>query len=153
MRIGPREGTDLFQSAIDAFGHQSSPEKRHVWARLQARYAQMLMLELYRDDISEMLASGLEIAKECHDKAEIAFCLMLAGKNQNRPDLYPASVPLFEESLQYYQEINDQYYVAELNSCLGHHARLSNSNAKLAIYMGLPAVYLRLPGPIFLLQF
>jgi predicted ATPase/DNA-binding CsgD family transcriptional regulator len=107
MRGRYYECEEMFRQAQQAF-----TSDRRTWGRITARRAWIVLLGYMTttpiEDWKSLLEQCLAIARDHEDRAEAAFCLYCLGIEAT-PRSADAGLPLFEESLALYRELNDVY--------------------------------------------
>lgn len=133
-----QEGLVFFQTAQEKMSDAPPDEKSYfVWSRVLARYTLFFFKNSpqQHDRAQELLNKSLTIAREYGNEAEIAFCLRaLGGVVMDSAD-YSDALPVFEESLTYYRNLDDRFYMARTLDNIAYYYSLagqSENNSKFA---------------------
>lgn len=118
MRSRWRDAKEPFQKAHEAFAPQPGEEPSSTWGMLLARYP------YDKNNRDQELAIALRVAKKRNDLEEIALALYMTGtsmmmksERKHAPataDLLARADALFDESMDIYQTIGDDFHVGEL---------------------------------------
>lgn len=120
-----KECDTLFSHAREGLAPESNGAAPHpVWARVVARFP---------SDNLQDLETSLEIARQQHDQAEVAWCLRMLGLSARRDRDWDRCLEHYLESLAQYRALNDDFYVArvlgDLAGCYQFMGQLDKSAA------------------------
>ena len=111
MRGYLQAGVDLFlraETQIDSVAHEA------IWGRLVARGTRLRVMMKDYDNVLETLQACLSIAQAHESQTDVAFCLMMAGNTYWHIHDYGTGIQYYEQSLEYYRQIDDLFYVSLL---------------------------------------
>ena len=98
------ERTALFHYAEQRFATINDAEPEPLWGRLLAR----------SDPTQSQLETALQIARQNHDEAEVAFCLIFLAREAYKVREFERAKQLLEESLAIYTELDNRYGMAKV---------------------------------------
>lgn len=117
----------IFKPAFNKFAPLPDETPHPVWGRILSR-----TLHFIDDDSIATLQEALEIAQASEDKMEIAYCLQtlgvvhlrdvvwLIGRRQRSSIDIPKAIGFYERSLEVFQEIDDNFGIADVYDMLGN---------------------------------
>jgi len=121
------EGQALLRHALVQWTPESGQAPHPAWARIIARIMEQQQGSWLTAVDNGALAQALAIARQQDNQAEVAFCLWVLGlafvsERHVAPfiiSLAPA-ISLYEQSLTYFRNCNDRFYMAQVLENLGH---------------------------------
>ncbi|HLZ63590.1 MAG TPA: LuxR C-terminal-related transcriptional regulator [Ktedonosporobacter sp.] len=155
MRGRYHEIVHLLRAAIEQVPSSLTQEQRFVLCRIQARLARLVLLGSLRIEskhaeegefiaahmaqftqkLSSQIEACLAIARTQQDRAEIGFCLLVAGifavweTNGDRHHLPTRAAMLFEESLRLFEALGDLFYQADVLAWLAWEMPMEDEEA------------------------
>lgn len=108
-----QESGVLFRYAERQFAAEHDPERVRTWGRLATRAADGT------EAFQTQLETALQIARRDEDLSEIALCLRRLAFTAYDKRAFAKATELFEESVTYYRNSGDRYYLAEVLGELG----------------------------------
>lgn len=118
-----REGEDLFRQAQTAFvSSETGGSPLPVWGSLTACRAWLLLLgEIPLPvDLPAQMEQALTAARACQDRAGTAFCQLVLGILALQSNDTTRSLSLLGDSLAFYREIDDRFFMSAILDWLGH---------------------------------
>jgi tetratricopeptide (TPR) repeat protein len=116
MRNRYQEILELLRLGREQLAPATGERPHPVWGRVIARVP--MAGRVFLEPLAEVrvrVEMSLTIAREHGDQAEVAFCLWRLGQAVfNDNDDFSAALAYCEQSLAYYQALDDRYYLAQL---------------------------------------
>ena len=115
MRVRYQEGLDLLRLAREKLAPTDGEKPHPIWGRVMGRVFGLNEAVLEPpDEVKVRLETGLTIAQEQDDRAEMAFCLWRFGFAFLGDDDRTLALSYYEQSLTHYRTLADQFYIAQL---------------------------------------
>lgn len=120
MRIRFQEGLELQQLGREELAPVAEEAPHPIWGRVMARM--LGQNSAFYESLTESRArieTGLAIARQDKNQAEIAFCLWRLAVSAQLSGDSIAAIPAYEASLALYQALDDRFYQGYLLQDLG----------------------------------
>jgi tetratricopeptide (TPR) repeat protein len=115
MRNRYQERHEFFVETRFHLFDESDDDLHPLWYRMMVRHAGFMG---HQGDFRQIFTRCLDFAREQGNTEEIPYCLYaLADANTSLRD--PKSIPLYEESLQMYHELDEKFYITQILNRLG----------------------------------
>ena len=121
MRGRYHEVVALLGSAVEQLPHAQNDDEVFNLNRIQIRLVRLILLGNLRidSDLSVKVDACLQMAHTRQDRAEIAYCLLVAGitifweGHQTNTNLSEKASAIFHESYTLFEEVGDLFYMAD----------------------------------------